>query len=499
MEQVRTAEDVRALAAMLDLLPDRVARYRRDDLRIFYVNEAQARYTGTTREDMVGRSVADYLDDAELAQLRTDLAALHPDAPVGRFLQHRNGRWTDWVEQLICGPEGDEIIAIGRDVTEHRLDRARREESETRFELVMRAAPVGMVIVDLDGRIKQVNEAFCQLCGRREQDLVGRSMVELFVPEDAAASEQLGESIARDEASPDMPLTSRFLRSDGTRFTAEAWLSLVRDAEGQPTEIVAQIVDVTAQRERERFLEQQAVMERQVSARLRELDELKDTFLAAVSHELRTPLTVLVGVAELLHAHVNDLRPAEIELLLGRQVYQAQRLGRLLADLLDLSRLTGGGAAGLQRQRADLAEVIVHVIDGGDLPSWRLACDLEPVEVDVEVAKIERVVVNLLGNALRHTPPDTPVWVRLRAQDDGVLLAVEDAGPGVPPELRERIFTPFQQGDSEAARVGGTGIGLAVVQRFVLLHGGRVWVEDRAGGGASFRVWLPADVEVAPG
>jgi signal transduction histidine kinase len=109
----------------------------------------------------------------------------------------------------------------------------------------------------------------------------------------------------------------------------------------------------------------------------------------------------------------------------------------------------------------------------------------------VDPAKVERIVENLLANAARHTPPDTPVWVRVARQDQGVLIAVEDAGGGVPPQLRATLFEPFRQGPEVPTHAPGVGIGLTLVARFAELHGGRAWVEERPGGGSSFRVLLP--------
>jgi signal transduction histidine kinase len=116
---------------------------------------------------------------------------------------------------------------------------------------------------------------------------------------------------------------------------------------------------------------------------------------------------------------------------------------------------------------------------------------VEPVVSQVDPAKVERIVENLLANADRHTTPDTPVWVKLARQDQGVLIAVEDAGAGVPPELRAALFEPFHQGPETPTHAPGVGIGLTLVARFAELHGGRAWVEDRPGGGSSFRVLLP--------
>jgi signal transduction histidine kinase len=115
----------------------------------------------------------------------------------------------------------------------------------------------------------------------------------------------------------------------------------------------------------------------------------------------------------------------------------------------------------------------------------------EPVVIGVDPAKTERIVENLLINAARHTSAERRIWLRVRPHDAGVLIVVEDEGPGVPEELRAAIFEPFRQGPSASPHSPGTGIGLSLVARFTELHEGRAWVEEREGGGASFRVYLP--------
>jgi signal transduction histidine kinase len=113
------------------------------------------------------------------------------------------------------------------------------------------------------------------------------------------------------------------------------------------------------------------------------------------------------------------------------------------------------------------------------------------VTIEADAAKIERIFENLLSNAARHTPAGSKVWIRVGPEAGGALLVVEDDGPGVPLEHREGIFQPFGQGAGAPEHSPGVGIGLAVVSRFAELHGGRAWVEEREGGGASFKVFLP--------
>jgi signal transduction histidine kinase len=120
-----------------------------------------------------------------------------------------------------------------------------------------------------------------------------------------------------------------------------------------------------------------------------------------------------------------------------------------------------------------------------------VTCDAAPVVVRADPAKVERIVENLLMNAARHTGSDRRIWLRVEEVEGGALIAVEDDGPGVPEALRAEIFEAFRQGPTASPHSPGTGIGLSLVSRFAALHEGRAWVEERVGGGASFRVFLP--------
>jgi two-component system sensor histidine kinase KdpD len=220
---------------------------------------------------------------------------------------------------------------------------------------------------------------------------------------------------------------------------------------------------------------------------------MKDAFLQAVSHDLRTPLTSVLGIAATLDRGHQQLAASEVRDLLGRLAGNARKLGRLLTNLLDLERLTQG-TLDPDRQRVDLGELVSRIVKdtGPDLLGERpISLETAPVLIAVDAPKVERIVENLLANAARHTPAGTPVWVRVQAAAGGALMVVEDAGPGVPAEVRQAIFQPFRQGPTITAHAPGSGIGLALVAHFAGMHGGRAWVQERPGGGASFRVFLP--------
>jgi two-component system, OmpR family, sensor histidine kinase KdpD len=135
---------------------------------------------------------------------------------------------------------------------------------------------------------------------------------------------------------------------------------------------------------------------------------------------------------------------------------------------------------------------VAGVVGESELVAGReLSIEVEDVIVEVDAAMVERIVENLLANAVRHTPPESRIWIRVRSEAGGGVVVVEDDGPGVPPEQRLEIFEPFHQASAQNDS-GGVGVGLALVARFAELQGGRAWVEEGEHGGASFRVWLPA-------
>ena len=290
----------------------------------------------------------------------------------------------------------------------------------------------------------------------------------------------------------------RALTKDGRVLWVRDHAALIRGEHGEPDYWQGYYIDITEQKQAEEALrqslerERQALeRERQAASELRALDEMKNTFLDAVSHELRTPLATVIGIALTLQRAGPSLTEEDTIDLVDRLVANAGKLDRLLADLLDLDRLTKGIVAP-QRSPTDLAALVSRVAQEWRQRSGRqVEVVVEPVVAWVDSAKIERVVENLLANAARHTTPGTPVWVKVARRPEGVLLAVEDAGGGVPQELRATLFEPFRQGPGAAAHAPGVGIGLSLVARFAELHGGRAWVQDRPGGGASFQVLLP--------
>ncbi|MGZ5293600.1 MAG: PAS domain-containing protein [Actinomycetota bacterium] len=283
---------------------------------------------------------------------------------------------------------------------------------------------------------------------------------------------------------------------DGRQIWVHDETTFLRDDDGTPTFMQGVISDITQRKLAEQGLRESEQREREAAERLRALDEMKNTFLAAVSHELRSPLTSILGLSLTLE-RARDLSAVDRDDLLVRLSANARKLDRLLKDLLDIDRLNRGIVEPSYRT-ADIGALAERTLRSLDALADRIVvADVEAVVLRADPAKVERIVENLLMNAARHTTRDRCIWLRVEGVEGGGLIAVEDDGPGVPDELRTEIFEAFRQGPTASPHAPGTGIGLSLVARFAELHGGRAWVQERDGGGASFRVFLPDATEAS--
>ncbi|MFF7385763.1 ATP-binding protein [Streptomyces griseoluteus] len=216
-------------------------------------------------------------------------------------------------------------------------------------------------------------------------------------------------------------------------------------------------------------------------------------FVADASHELRTPLASIRGYAELTRRGGEQVGP-DTRHALARIESEAGRMTLLVEDLLLLARLDAGRP--LQFGRTDLVPLVVDTVSDARAAGlghiWRLDLPDEPAPVTADAARLQQILVNLLGNARSHTPPGTTVTARVRRRGDRTCVQVADDGPGIPAALLPHVFERFARGDSARTRAtGSTGLGLAIVRAVVTAHGGTVDVESRPGR-TVFTVSLPA-------
>jgi PAS domain S-box-containing protein len=274
--------------------------------------------------------------------------------------------------------------------------------------------------------------------------------------------------------------TYRAIARDGRTIWVRDEAVLVYDDAGEPRYWQGLTFNIT----------DRTMAELEATRRLAALDELKNSMLTAVSHELRTPLAAILGASLTLERASGRMSQEATADLLHGLSSSARRLDRLLTNLLDLEQL-GWGTIPLNRQPFDIAVLLEQIAARWrNETTWPQVC-ASSTTVWLDRDKVERIVEELLANTARHTPQDTPVWIRADEQGTGLRLAVEDAGPGVPSEMRTSVFERFRHGATAPTYAPGLGIGLSLVLRLAHLHGGTAWVEDRPGGGSSFQVMLP--------
>ncbi len=243
---------------------------------------------------------------------------------------------------------------------------------------------------------------------------------------------------------------------------------------------------------------------RRANERLTELDRLKDDFVATVNHELRTPLASIRAFSEILRDHSGIGEADRLEFL-RIIVTETERLTRLIGQLLDLSKIEAAGAV-TATARVDLAAVVressaamKQVFANSNV---ELVVDVAPGAADIlgDHDQLVQVLINLLGNAVKFAPrAGGRARLSLTRLGSEIEIAVADNGPGIPPADRKAVFERFRQlGDPVAGKPQGVGLGLAISQRIVERHGGRIWVETAAGGGALFRISLSAAAAAAP-
>jgi K+-sensing histidine kinase KdpD len=220
-----------------------------------------------------------------------------------------------------------------------------------------------------------------------------------------------------------------------------------------------------------------------------ESEQLRNAILSSISHDLRTPLAVITGAATTLQDE--SIETADRRELVDTIVQEADRLNQLVQNVLDMTRLEAG-ALRVRRQWHLLEEIIGSALSrvekslGERAVDTSLAPELGLVPLDSVL--IEQVIVNLLENVVKYTPPECPVSIAARLRNGEVEVEVADRGPGVPPAEVTRIFDKFIRARHDQ---GGAGLGLTICRGIVVAHGGRIWVEQREGGGASFRFTLP--------
>ena len=340
-----------------------------------------------------------------------------------------------------------------------------------------------VVSIDFNDRVLTWNRAAEIIFGYSKAEAIGNNLNIVMPPNRSHELEEI--RLKLEVAGPMRNLETRRRRKDGTIIDVALAVSPIRDNESKVIGFLHLMKDITEKNRYER--------------RLKDLDRMKSDFVSNVSHELRTPLTAIKGsVDNMLDGILGPLTEKQTRYL-SRINSNADRLGRLIGDLLDLSRIEAGkidlrpanvGVIALVKEVADA----LRTLAADKLISIEVLGADEHVDVWADRDKVLQILTNLIGNAVKFTPPHGRVAIAVERHDaEWVKLAVVDNGPGVPPEEAARIFDKFYQAQqTNKLNVKGTGLGLAISKALVELHGGNIWCENGADGGSVFSFTLPA-------
>jgi PAS domain S-box-containing protein len=491
--------------AMFNSIPDAVV-FADPQRRMVMVNPAVAKIFGYEPDLLLGRTTemlyaepADYRDqgeqryrpDAQVENLPYPMRYRRKDGSV--FVGETLGTRVIDADGVVIG-----FIAIFRDITERiEAERAVREERD-RAQSYLDTVEVMLVALDPDGNVTLLNRKACELLGYTEQELLGKNWFSTCLPlrEADAQLRRFRRLLAGDTAGLEYYESPVFTRAGDERMIAWRGSVLIGD-DGGITGLLSSGEDITRRKQVEEELKLHRVhLEELVAERTQELSELNrelEAFSYSVSHDLRAPLRSIEGFSDALMEDYSESLDAVGREHLQRVRRAAERMDQLIADLLVLSRVS---RREMENLPVDLSAIVREVVAGlqGQEPGRVVDVQVQDRVTLKGDARLLRIMMeNLLGNAWKFTANVDHACVEFGctpADDDGPVCFVRDNGAGFDPDYASKLFQPFQR-LHRREEFEGTGIGLAIVNRIVRRHGGRVWAEGRPAEGAEFRFVLP--------
>jgi PAS domain S-box-containing protein len=392
---------------------------------------------------------------------------------LGLFWSERHQ--LDQEEEALLGLAGNQLASAL--VALLRYEEAARKASEARA--VFYAIADGVLLTDPGGRVTAMNRAMETLSGWTELEASGRSYGDVLPVSDehgtaiAPSERPLARALTTGRPAGDQGFGVNLVSRSGQRVPVAASSAPILDPRGRVIGAVDVVRDVS---------------------REREIDEVKSALISTVSHELRTPLTLIHGFAELL-ALRDNMTPQRQRSAATEILEASRRLGRLIDDLLSVSRMESGRLV-IDPRPIDLACVVERVLSPFRAMATRHAMRAKvPVSLPLvwgDPDKVEQVLTNLVGNAIKYSPDGGEVLVSMEHDTEVVRVNVRDEGIGMSQREMSQLFEKFYRVDrDEVRRAGGTGLGLYITKRLVEMHGGRIWAESWPGAGSVFSFTLP--------
>ena len=366
------------------------------------------------------------------------------------------------------------------------------QRSEADHRAIVERAPIGIARISAEGELVEGNVALLKMLEHDFETLRGQVWPELQRAYDLAAT-RVNKAPLLAGISDGGSVQVRAATGTGKWLWLQMSAASIPDEKGRPEHVLLMVEDVTAVRETQDKLEEALEAQQHANADLEKLDRTKTEFLSIVSHEFRTALTGIQGFSELIRD--GGLEQDELRAYGGYIFNDADRINRLISDMLDLDRMESGRMT-IRMADVDVNEVLSDTVaraaSSSTLVEFKPDLDPRLPIVTGDRDRLIQVVSNLVNNAVKYSPEGGSVTISSRAEGGYALITVADTGLGIPPDEIAHVFERFRRVRSGAAQsIAGTGLGLTIVKQIVEMHGGKIWVESAVGHGSAFHFTIP--------
>jgi len=461
------------------------------DFQWLLINPAAEKFYGLLLNEIVGKNLL-----AELSQVRNNglfdlyVSVVETGETVDREFSYEDERDTIVWLHIVAVKLNDGLAVTFRNITDRKRAEIALRDSEERFRAIFEQAAVGIAKTALGGQFMRVNPGFCQIVRYRESELLQKNWQAITHPDDIEADREYVRSLLSGNIQT-FSLEKRLLCKDRAVRWANVTVSAMRDANGTPQYLICAIEDISERKLVQELLQESLDTQTRYAQELTRSNAELEQFSYVASHDLQAPLSTIAGYAQLLEKRCHNQLDAQGNKFIRNIVNSCERMQALIDDLLEYSRVGRSekpfdvidcnlvfedACANLQLAiRQDRASVT-----RGDLPRVR-----------GDSFQLLQLFQNLIGNAIKYRSSEAPmVHVGASRQGDSWVFSVQDNGIGIAEQYHPRIFQLFQRLHSEK-QYSGTGIGLAICQRIVERHGGRLWVESEPNRGSTFYFSIP--------
>jgi len=461
------------------------------DFQWLLINPAAEKFYGLLLNEIVGKNLL-----AELSQLRNNglfdlyVSVVETGETVDREFSYEHERDTIVWLHIVAVKLNDGLAVTFRNITDRKRAEIALRDSEERFRAIFEQAAVGIAKTALCGQFMRVNPGFCQIVSYGESELLQKNWQAITHPDDIEADREYVRALLSGNIQT-FSLEKRLVCKDEAVRWANVTVSAMRDANGTAQYLICAIEDISERKLVQELLQASLDTQTRYAQELTRSNAELEQFSYVASHDLQAPLSTIAGYAQLLEKRCHNQLDAQGNKFIRNIVNSCGRMQALIDDLLEYSRV------GRSEKPFDVIDCNLVFEDA--CANLQLAIRQEQASVtrgDLprvrgDSFQLLQLFQNLIGNAIKYRSSEAPmVHVGASRQGDSWVFSVQDNGIGIAEQYHPRIFQLFQRLHSEK-QYSGTGIGLAICQRIVDRHGGRLWVESEPNRGSTFYFSIP--------